>query len=125
MVSASVEGEMLDYTEEELEEILKDVEKFEELGESDIEGLMKTWKWIAIQKMSPLHHFKQHGGWLPTSQLRNSEQPTGPNRNLPDTAKPLDHFFCSSHKCFMILLQSKQTRMHVKKIAAKGPDPVY
>ena len=55
MVSASVEGEMLDYAEEELEEILKDVEIFEreELGESDIEGLMKTWKWIAIQKMSP------------------------------------------------------------------------
>ena len=55
MVSASVEGEILDYTEEELEEILKDVEQFkrEELGESDIEGLMKTWKWIAIQKMSP------------------------------------------------------------------------
>ena len=44
MVSASVEGEMLDYTEEELDEILKDVEKFEreQLGESDIEGLMKT-----------------------------------------------------------------------------------
>ena len=56
MVSASVEGEILDYTEEELEEILKDVEQFkrEELGKSDIEGLMKTWKWIAIQNVASL-----------------------------------------------------------------------
>ena len=120
MVSASVEGEMLDYTEEELEEILKDVEKFEELGESDIEGLMKTWKWIAIQKMSPLHHFKQHGGWPPTPQLRNSEQPTGPNRNLPDTAKPLDNLFWSSHQRFMLLLHNKQICMCVKRSQQKG-----
>jgi len=71
MVSASIESEMLDYTEEELEEILKDVENFEreELGESDIEGLMKTWKWIAIEEMSPSHHFKQHGSWPPMPQL--------------------------------------------------------
>ena len=35
MVPGSIDDEMLDYTEEELEEILKDVEKFEreDLGE--------------------------------------------------------------------------------------------
>ena len=48
---------------------------------------------------------------------RESEQPTGLNHNLPDTAKP---FFCSSHKCFMLLLQSKQICICIKRLQQRG-----
>ena len=101
MASASVEDEMLDYTEEELEEILKDVEKFEreDLGESDIEVGNRCDEEMEVDSDPeddvPLASLQTT--WRPAThatQLREFEQPTGLNHNLPGTAKPLDYFFC-------------------------------
>ena len=54
---------------------------------------------------------------------RETEQPTGLNHNLPDTAKPFLFLF---HPQTFYVTAAEQTNLYVhQKITAKGPDSIY
>ena len=95
--STSDWDDIVDYTQEELDEILQEVDKFEreELAESDVELGGESDSEIGDNSDPeddvPLATLQTT--WRPPTQptkVRDFVLPTGPNHALPDTAKPLD-----------------------------------
>ena len=102
MASASVltDGEFLDYTKEEMDEILQEVERFEreEMNESDVDmgegGEGEEEEESDADDDIPLSAFVTT--WRPATcapVVQPFEEETGPNHDLPLTATPLDFFF--------------------------------
>ena len=98
-----------------------------------VTGLMKRWRWIAIQKMmSPLHHFKQHGSRPPTRHsLESLSSLLAQITTCQTQPNPWISFFVLFVFCLFLpqtfyVTAAEQTNLYARqKIAAKGPDPLW
>ena len=125
-------GEMDDYTEDELAEIVQEIEKYEkeQLEESDIEvgeGLDgEEEEQSDPEDDVPLATLQTT--WRPAAPptVRAFTEATGSSHTLPENAKPLDYFFLFLPHSFFVTI-AEETNMYAdQKIAARGtPDPLW
>lgn len=133
MASNSADGDILDYSAEELDEILREVEKYEreELEESDIDFESDSEEQDKVESDPdddvPLACLQTK--WRPATHattLADFTAPTGPNHNLPECAKPLEYFYLFLPQSFYDTLAEETNRYARQKIEAKGtPDPLW
>ena len=125
-------GEMDDYTEDELAEIVQEIEKYEkeQLEESDIEvgeGLDgEEEEQSDPEDDVPLATLQTT--WRPAAPptVRAFTEATGPSHTLPENAKPLDYFFLFLPQSFFVTIAEETNRYADQKIAARGtPDPLW
>ncbi|KAK7505845.1 hypothetical protein BaRGS_00003116 [Batillaria attramentaria] len=100
MATFCSDDDFIDYTAEELDQILKEVEKYEreEADESDVDiaDENEDEEGAVSDPEDDIPLACLQATWRPAvneTPVRAFAEPTGPHHNLPETDKPLDYFF--------------------------------
>ena len=133
-------GEMDDYTEDELAEIVHETEKYEkrQLEESDIEvgeGLDgEEEEQSNLEDDVPLATLQTTRRPAAPPTVHAFTEATGPSHTVPENAKSLDYFFLFVSQSFVVVVVvvvcccdriAEETKRYAdQKVAARGtPDP--